>query len=106
MAPSLWCSRNAVPLGINAKSPLPSTVGETAEELIFTAALSWAFWRENGPRGLHCGDRAAPMTRLPFVARAGVMADIDAAFDAARHGRGGLWLVTGDAGIGKSRLAE
>ncbi|HKS51913.1 MAG TPA: ATP-binding protein [Pseudonocardiaceae bacterium] len=46
------------------------------------------------------------MRRLPFVARAGVMADVGAALDAARHGRGTLLLVSGEAGIGKTRLAE
>jgi type II secretory pathway predicted ATPase ExeA len=48
----------------------------------------------------------ARVRRLPFVARAGALADISAAFDAARSARGGLLLVTGESGMGKSRLAE
>jgi hypothetical protein len=46
------------------------------------------------------------MRRFPFVARAGAMADIGTAFDAARGSRGALLLVTGEPGIGKSRLVE
>jgi hypothetical protein len=46
------------------------------------------------------------MRRLPFVARAGAMAELSAALDAAHHAHGRLLVVTGEAGIGKSRLAE
>ncbi|WP_166459296.1 ATP-binding protein [Amycolatopsis pithecellobii] len=44
--------------------------------------------------------------RLPLVARSGAVAEIRAAVERARAGRGGLVLVTGDAGVGKTRLAE
>ena len=43
---------------------------------------------------------------LPFVARAGVLTELDAALAAARAGRGGLLLVTGEPGIGKTRLVQ
>lgn len=39
-----------------------------------------------------------------FVGRAHALAELDAALDAARGGRGSLVLVTGDPGIGKTRL--
>jgi predicted ATPase len=47
-----------------------------------------------------------PLIRLPFVARTGAFADITAALDGARHARGSLVLITGEPGIGKTRLAE
>jgi hypothetical protein len=44
--------------------------------------------------------------RLPLVGRDDVLADVDSFLDAARGGHGALVLVTGEAGIGKTRLAE
>ncbi|HZC41597.1 MAG TPA: AAA family ATPase, partial [Streptosporangiaceae bacterium] len=46
------------------------------------------------------------MALFPLVARAGALADIDAALAAARASRGSLLLLTGEPGIGKSRLLE
>src|SRR6185437_11551796 len=43
---------------------------------------------------------------FPLVARAGVLAEADAVLAAARAGRGALVTVTGEPGIGKTRLAE
>src|ERR1700748_3917342 len=43
---------------------------------------------------------------IPRVARAGVLAEAGAVLTAARAGRGALLTVTGDPGIGKTRLAE
>jgi predicted ATPase len=41
---------------------------------------------------------------IPLEARAGVLAEVDAALTAARTGRGTLLTVTGEPGIGKTRL--
>ena len=43
---------------------------------------------------------------IPLVARAGVLAEVDSVLAAARAGRGALLTVTGEPGIGKTRLAE
>ncbi len=43
---------------------------------------------------------------FPLVARAGALAEVDAVLTAARAGRGALVTVTGEPGIGKTRLAE
>jgi hypothetical protein len=43
---------------------------------------------------------------FPLVARAGVLAEADSVLAAARSGRGTLVTVTGEPGIGKTRLAE
>ncbi|HMH35455.1 MAG TPA: AAA family ATPase, partial [Streptosporangiaceae bacterium] len=43
---------------------------------------------------------------IPFVARAGVLAEVGSVLTAARAGRGALLTVTGEPGIGKTRLAE
>ena len=42
----------------------------------------------------------------PLVARAGALAEVDSVLAAARAGRGALVAVTGEPGIGKTRLAE
>jgi hypothetical protein len=44
--------------------------------------------------------------RFPLVARSGAVSEIEAALAAARAGHGALVLVTGEAGVGKTRLAE
>jgi hypothetical protein len=43
---------------------------------------------------------------VPLVGRHGVLADLTAALDRATGGRGGLLLVTGEPGVGKTRVAE
>ena len=43
---------------------------------------------------------------IPFVARTGILAELDSALTAVRAGRGALLMITGEPGIGKTRLAE
>ena len=43
---------------------------------------------------------------IPLVARAGVLAEVGSVLTATRAGRGALLTVTGEPGIGKTRLAE
>ncbi|GAA3435553.1 ATP-binding protein [Kutzneria kofuensis] len=45
------------------------------------------------------------MEALPFTGRSAVLTELGAALDRARAGRGGLVLVTGPAGAGKTRVA-
>ena len=49
---------------------------------------------------------AAAGHRTPFVGRAPELADLRGAVTAARAGAGSLVLVSGPAGIGKTRLVE
>lgn len=46
------------------------------------------------------------MSRFPLVGRTAALAQLDQALDAARRSVGGLVLLTGEPGIGKTRLAE
>jgi len=52
------------------------------------------------------GGRAPAPGRGAFVGRVGELAQLLAAADDARAGRGGIALLAGDAGIGKTRIAE
>ena len=51
-------------------------------------------------------DRPAHPQLGPFVGRKDELAELDSGLDAALEGHGQLVLLTGDPGIGKSRLAE
>jgi hypothetical protein len=44
--------------------------------------------------------------RPVFVGRERELAELSTGFDAARRGRGSLWLIVGDRGVGKTTLAE
>lgn len=48
----------------------------------------------------------SPTDALAFVGRTDALASIEAAVAGVEHGRGSLVLISGEAGIGKSRLAE
>jgi DNA-binding CsgD family transcriptional regulator len=43
---------------------------------------------------------------LPLVGRTAELAELRAALDALGHGRGGVWLVAGEGGVGKTRLGR
>src|SRR3954452_13503671 len=51
-------------------------------------------------------DAIASSGELPLLGRGRELSELMAAFDEARAGRGGLVLLTGDPGIGKTRLAR
>lgn len=66
-------------------------------------------WTEDPPGGGRRGDArtAAPAdASRPFVGRDREMAELRAALEEAAAGRGSLFLVGGEPGIGKSRLAD
>ena len=51
-------------------------------------------------------DAIASSRELPLLGRGRELGELMAAFDEARAGRGGLVLLTGEPGIGKTRLAR
>jgi len=69
-----------------------------------TRALFEALVRELDPPSEAAPARADAPPQLPFVGRACELAALAERWDRARAGRGGLVLLAGPAGIGKSRL--
>ena len=59
----------------------------------------------NGSRAAAGAESVRANRGEPFVGRGEVMAQLTGALLAARSGSGSLWLLTGEAGIGKTRCA-
>jgi predicted ATPase/DNA-binding SARP family transcriptional activator len=59
----------------------------------------------DGPAGSATPERAAAIAPLPFVGRSAELASLRAAWGRAARGNGSLVLLTGEAGVGKTRLA-
>src|SRR5262249_47745518 len=61
--------------------------------------------RGAGRRMTFRGERMASLRgRTPFIGRAGELSRLTAALEATGRGQGGVLLLAGEAGIGKSRL--
>jgi DNA-binding winged helix-turn-helix (wHTH) protein/tetratricopeptide (TPR) repeat protein len=59
----------------------------------------------NGSHARLGAESVRPSRGEPFVGRGEIMAQLTGALTAARSGSGSLWLLTGEAGIGKTRCA-
>jgi len=113
MAPHLaagLCGSGQSP-GPNPLDPIPWTLPPVAPEtgrVVWEDGLANANWGEVHMTGHEPGHSAtaAALITAPFVGREIEMGGLRAALDLAGSGRGRLLLVTGEPGIGKSRLME
>jgi len=91
-------------------SPEPkAAIGSAAElEQVFREGERSEFWRmrAEGHGGRHSRAALASARDTVFCGRDAEMAELRAAWSAARAGEARVIVVTGDAGIGKSRLLE
>jgi propanol-preferring alcohol dehydrogenase len=89
--------------GFGASALLAIQVGRHWGCEVYVATRS----REDRRRPLDRGAIMAPaMTSEPFVGRQQELERLCGAFDGACEGRGGLVMITGEPGIGKTRLAR
>ena len=63
-------------------------------------------WTESSPAALGLGEILLGGRRTPFVGRESEQADLGRWLDQAVTGRGGLVLIGGEPGVGKTRLVE
>ncbi|HFD38679.1 MAG TPA: hypothetical protein ENJ31_02345, partial [Anaerolineae bacterium] len=84
--------------------PSPETVA-LAAEIAAAADLPAPAWLPAAARPAHEVPLARP-DRLPLVGRASELADLLRGVEAAAEGQGGLTLLYGEAGVGKTRLAQ
>jgi class 3 adenylate cyclase len=116
MAP--WWHNPGVPkelgtlvLELLAKNPedRPASAAEVHQRLLETQSVSSAGDADSAPETPAPADtrRTARLNRLSrFVGRADELRDLKRAVEGALQGRGGLVMVSGEPGIGKTRLAD
>jgi len=78
------------------------TMGELRAELEGLRERSWM----STPASAASAQRAAPAERTPFVARDAELAELRSALDRMLLGQGGLVLIGGEPGVGKTRLVR
>jgi DNA-binding winged helix-turn-helix (wHTH) protein len=106
---ALWPGVAVTPSSLTrAVSHARRAIGDThkGERIQSAARRGYRFVAEvrEGPATSPPADE--PVGTAPFVGREEALAELRAAFEAARGGTAGIALISGRAGIGKTRLAE
>jgi DNA-binding SARP family transcriptional activator len=85
-------------------APMPET--QALHEIVLrNARLPGVDPDQSGTSAIETGQSPERLL-LPFVGRASEMAQLTAHWSRAAHGRGGLALIGGEAGVGKTRLTR
>lgn len=82
------------------------SMADVRSDLIGLSSSSTTGWNQLGGRRWASADRIGQARRWPMVGREAERTELLAALDRAMAGQGGLVLIGGEPGIGKTRLTE